>query len=107
MIISLLASYLHDPEQDIKGLLNCYPVMSQTDSKGVTKSEIMNKYFVMFGDKPPTDRNGEEIVYVQFLLLIMHRAQIQGLCFPIFSGPRDAGVSGAMMSLFTRNQSKI
>lgn len=64
MIISLLASFLHNPEQDIKELLKCYPVMNQTDSKGATKSEIMNKYFVMFGDVPPTDRTSEEIVYV-------------------------------------------
>lgn len=63
MIISLLASYLHDPDQDIQNLLKCYPVVNHTDSKGATKSEILNKYFVMFGDKPPANRDNEEITY--------------------------------------------
>lgn len=53
-IISVLASYLNDTkEQDPGQLVNFYPEISFFDNSGKKKSDVMNKYFLMYQDKPP------------------------------------------------------
>nr|CAG4641811.1 EOG090X08KD [Eurycercus lamellatus] len=53
MIISSLTSLLLDTEQDIANIVRYYPRMDSVDEDGKKKSEIMNRYFLMFGDKEP------------------------------------------------------
>lgn len=47
VIVSVLASYLKKPGQDIVELAQFYPVLSFYDDAGKKTSDIMNKYFVM------------------------------------------------------------
>lgn len=47
MIVSILASYLADPTQDIADLYKFYPTETYVDEGGNTKSEVINKYFLM------------------------------------------------------------
>ena len=61
MIISSLASYLVDPEQDLTKIVKCYPQIEFQDADGKKGSEIMNRYFLMFGDEF-TGRSKESIV---------------------------------------------
>lgn len=60
-IISVLASYLNNPkEQDPGELVNFYPEISFFDNDGKKKSDVMNKYFLMFQDKPPKGVTSED-----------------------------------------------
>lgn len=47
MIVSILASYLADPTQDIAELYKFYPTETYVDEAGSSKSEVINKYFLM------------------------------------------------------------
>ncbi|XP_055688997.1 prostaglandin E synthase 2 [Lutzomyia longipalpis] len=61
MIISALASFLRDKEQNITELASFYPSISYHDEKGKKKSDIMNKYFLMFKDGTPRSISKEEL----------------------------------------------
>lgn len=68
VIISALTSLLLDPSQDITDIVKCYPKMDFVDDDGTKRSEIMNRYFLMFGDQDlvceqsPQGRSKESIV---------------------------------------------
>jgi microsomal prostaglandin-E synthase 2 len=62
MIISALASYLHDREQGLKEVVKCYPNISFTDDDGRLKNEILNRYFLMYQGNTPQDRTKEAIL---------------------------------------------
>lgn len=64
MIISLLASYLHDPSYKIEELADYYPNIGMHDEDGKFKYEIINKYFLMFNKQLPKDRTMNDITYV-------------------------------------------
>jgi len=53
MIISALHSILYNKSESLKDLLKSYPVMSYTNEDGKAVSEIMNRYFLMYGEHPP------------------------------------------------------
>lgn len=53
MIISSLASYLLNTDQDIGQLVNYYPSISFIDDNGKQKTDVINKYFLMFQEKRP------------------------------------------------------
>uniref|UniRef100_U5EGP9 Putative glutathione s-transferase-related protein n=1 Tax=Corethrella appendiculata TaxID=1370023 RepID=U5EGP9_9DIPT len=54
-IISVISSYLIDKRQDIGELVKLYPAISYFDDNGKKAFDIMNKYFLMFGDHKPKD----------------------------------------------------
>jgi microsomal prostaglandin-E synthase 2 len=58
MIISSLASYLHDRDQGLMEIVKCYPSISFTDDDGKVKTDILNRYFLMYqGNIPPGKTN--------------------------------------------------
>lgn len=59
MIISALTSFLFDKEQDIAELVKFYPNIDYDDEKGERKTDIMNKYFLMFQRKIPKELTKE------------------------------------------------
>ncbi|XP_065161734.1 prostaglandin E synthase 2 [Atheta coriaria] len=65
MIISSLASYLKDQDSstdnDLHSVVKCYPSMTYQDEDGSVKSEIMNKYFLMFNNKQVRDDVKEKL----------------------------------------------
>lgn len=62
MIISILASVLADPTQDVAELYKFYPTETFVDESGASKSEVLNKYFVMLQDqKAATGKAKEEM----------------------------------------------
>lgn len=61
MIISILQSYLENKTQDLQELVKYYPTMVWTDEEGERRTEIMNRYFLMYGQHPP-GRTKEDIV---------------------------------------------
>ncbi|XP_063239524.1 prostaglandin E synthase 2 isoform X2 [Bacillus rossius redtenbacheri] len=61
MIISALASLLGDPRQTLEDVVKCYPRMEFKDEDGTHRSEIMNRYFLMFQDAP-TGRSAESLL---------------------------------------------
>lgn len=64
MIVSLLASYLHDKSYKIEDLANYYPSIGMLNEDGQLKYEIINKYFLMFNNQLPKDRTMNDITYV-------------------------------------------
>nr|CAD7411579.1 unnamed protein product [Timema poppensis] len=62
LIVSSLASYLHDPMGGLQNLLKCYPTINFNDDDGSLRSEIMNRYFLMFQGDIPTGRTKENII---------------------------------------------
>lgn len=56
MIISALSTFLVDPTVDISDLVKLYPNVSYEDNHGHKKYDILNKYFVMYGNKSPKNR---------------------------------------------------
>ncbi|BFF99660.1 prostaglandin E synthase 2 [Drosophila madeirensis] len=52
-IISLIATYLHDKRTDILELAEFYPHISFFDDESKKKTDILNKYFVMYQDRAP------------------------------------------------------
>ena len=61
MIISVLQSFLHNKNETLKNLVKCYPTLNYTDEEGDKRIEIMNRYFLMYGQHPP-NRTKEDIV---------------------------------------------
>ncbi|EFN73810.1 Prostaglandin E synthase 2 [Camponotus floridanus] len=61
MIISLLASHLHDKSYKVEELANYYPSIAMHDEHGKFKYEIINKYFLMFNKNLPKDRSINDI----------------------------------------------
>lgn len=62
MIISSLASYLLNTDQDIGQLVNYYPSISFTDDNGKQKTDVINKYFLMFQEnRPPKSVTKEQM----------------------------------------------
>ncbi|XP_055707647.1 prostaglandin E synthase 2 [Phlebotomus papatasi] len=59
MIVSVLASFLRDPSQNIVELASYYPNITFMDEKGSKKADIMNKYFLMFKDGTPRSLSKE------------------------------------------------
>ncbi|KAH8340403.1 hypothetical protein KR074_012204 [Drosophila pseudoananassae] len=52
-IISLIATYLQDKHTDIGDLAQFYPHISFFDDDGKKKQDILNKYFLMYGEHTP------------------------------------------------------
>lgn len=65
MIVSLLASYLHNTSHKIEELANYYPSIGMHDENGKFKYEIINKYFLMFNKQLPKNRSMNDITYVK------------------------------------------
>jgi microsomal prostaglandin-E synthase 2 len=53
---------LVDPEKDVSEIVKYYPQVDFQDADGKKSSEIMNRYFLMFGDDESTGRNKESIM---------------------------------------------
>lgn len=53
MIISALSSFLIDNCR-LSDVVKYYPLISFVDDKGSTKTDVMNKYFLMFEEGTPT-----------------------------------------------------
>ncbi|XP_069701067.1 prostaglandin E synthase 2 [Periplaneta americana] len=62
MIISALASFLHDRDQGLKEVVKCYPTISFNDDEGKMKNEILNRYFLMYQGNIPKGRTKESIL---------------------------------------------
>lgn len=61
MIVSVLQSFLDNKSESIDNLVKCYPTLNYTDEEGDKRVEIMNRYFLMYGQHPP-GRTKEDIV---------------------------------------------
>nr|CAG4647171.1 EOG090X08KD [Megafenestra aurita] len=62
MIISTLASLMADPEQGLLKIVKYYPQVDFQGTDGKKGTEIMNRYFLMFGDKEPAGRSKESLL---------------------------------------------
>jgi microsomal prostaglandin-E synthase 2 len=62
MIISALASYLHDRDQGLKEVVKCYPSISYSEDDGKLKNEILNRYFLMYQGNIPHGKTKEMIL---------------------------------------------
>lgn len=62
MIISLLTSHLNDKSQTIDDLMQDYPSIAMHDENSKFKYEIMNKYFLMYRENPPSDKDLNDII---------------------------------------------
>lgn len=61
MIISTLASYLLDKNQDFAQLASYYITITYKDEKGRKKSDIVNKYFLLFQEQKKLIKTSTEI----------------------------------------------
>ncbi|KAG8283337.1 hypothetical protein J6590_018929 [Homalodisca vitripennis] len=61
MIISALSSYLLESQGNLSEIVRCYPSISYHDDDGKLKDEVVNRYFIMFNDEIPKNRNKEEL----------------------------------------------
>jgi len=62
MIISALKSLLHDRTSTLAEVVKCYPTMDYRDDDGLLKTEIMNRYFLMYHDDVPKGTEKESIL---------------------------------------------
>lgn len=62
MIVSVLASYLHDKDQKLEELAKYYPNIALHDASGNFKHDIVNKYFLMYQGSLPKSRTLDDIV---------------------------------------------
>ncbi|KAL7290016.1 hypothetical protein TKK_0015746 [Trichogramma kaykai] len=62
MIMSIIASYLHDKSISLTELSKYYPILSIHDESGKFKHEVVNKYFLMYQNNIPEDRKLHDIV---------------------------------------------
>lgn len=77
MIVSILASVLADPSKDVAELYNFYPTETFVDESGSTRSEVLNKYFLMLdGQKVPKPAEKEAMELVRYYILIRSLIQI-------------------------------
>lgn len=93
MIISLVASHLHDKSYKIEDLSNYYPSIGMQDEEGNFKFEIINKYFLMFNKQIPKNRTMNDIKYVNSIYIyIINRYNLLNMhiiiYFLIFSEER-------------------
>lgn len=51
MIVSALETYLKNPDKDIDEIAKLYPNVSFIDEQGKKKTDVFNKYFLMFRDE--------------------------------------------------------
>lgn len=61
MIISALSTLLLDTGTNLSEIVRYYPSVSYRDDDGKMKSEIVNRYFVMFQGEIPKGRTKSEI----------------------------------------------
>ncbi|XP_013792542.1 prostaglandin E synthase 2-like [Limulus polyphemus] len=62
VIISLLSTHLMDSKVGLDEIANMYAPLKYIDEEsGKEVSEVMNRYFLMFGDKTPLSRSEEDI----------------------------------------------
>lgn len=64
MIVSALTSHLHDRRESLDSIVRYYSSLTYTDDRGNRRTDIMNKYFLMYGERPP-NRTKESIVNEQ------------------------------------------
>ncbi|XP_034183884.1 prostaglandin E synthase Su(P) [Osmia lignaria lignaria] len=62
MIISLLASHLKDRSLKIDDLVKDYPSIAMHDENSKLKYEIMNKYFLMYKETLPSNKDMNDIM---------------------------------------------
>nr|XP_031831142.1 prostaglandin E synthase 2 [Nomia melanderi] len=62
MIVSLIASHLKDKSQKIDELIHWYPSIAMHDEHDKLKYDIMNKYFLMYNESLPKNKNFDDIV---------------------------------------------
>lgn len=62
MIISLIASHLKDKSQKVEELMSYYPSIGMHDKDDKLKYEIMNKYYLMYKDSLPDNKNFNDII---------------------------------------------
>ncbi|XP_076661418.1 prostaglandin E synthase Su(P) [Halictus rubicundus] len=62
MIISLLASHLKDKSQKVDELMSYYPNIAMHDKDDKLKYEVMNKYYLMYKDTLPENKNFNDII---------------------------------------------
>ena len=62
MIISALASYLHDRGQGLMEVVKCYPSISFTDDDGKLKTDILNRYFLMYQGNIPEGKTDQSVL---------------------------------------------
>ena len=60
MVMSALYSYLYDSSRALPELASYYPPLTATDQDGRRRTDIMNKYFLMYGDRD-TARTKDDI----------------------------------------------
>nr|CAG4646369.1 EOG090X08KD [Macrothrix elegans] len=60
-IISILASYFQNGSNDLSEISRFYPEIQVQEDNGKSKSEIMNRYFLMFGEKELNKEESERI----------------------------------------------
>lgn len=60
MIISAVASYIQDSDKMLTDIVKCYPLIRYFDDDGSSKSDIMNKYFIMFNGKTLDDATNQK-----------------------------------------------
>uniref|UniRef100_A0A336KNX6 Prostaglandin E synthase 2 n=1 Tax=Culicoides sonorensis TaxID=179676 RepID=A0A336KNX6_CULSO len=61
MIVSAIETYLKNPDKDMAEIAALYPNVSFMDEQGKKKTDVFNKYFLMFTDEKATKNNKEEI----------------------------------------------
>lgn len=62
MIISALTSFLHNKDSSVKEVVQYYPVIEYDDADGKHKTEIMNRYFLMYKEAVPKGKTNEAIL---------------------------------------------
>lgn len=54
MIISAISSYVQNKNDDLRNIVKFYPIISYKENN-TSKSDILNKYFLMLGDNKNVD----------------------------------------------------
>lgn len=61
LIISVLTTFLNDKKQKLKDILEFYPMLEYKDEKGKKKTDVLNRYFLMFQDSVPKGKVYESV----------------------------------------------
>ncbi|KAL0279772.1 UNVERIFIED_CONTAM: hypothetical protein PYX00_001258 [Menopon gallinae] len=61
MIISALTSFLHDKKMQLSEILDFYPVIEYKNQKGEKKTDVLNRYFLMFQESVPKGKMYESV----------------------------------------------
>lgn len=67
MIVSALKTYLFNQNISLEEIVNYYPMIEFKEKEGKVKSDVLNKYFLMFQDNVPKDKTTEVVKYVLLL----------------------------------------